>query len=137
MSKQRVVMHLLILILFILYIGLGNLYIYGVMDEYPIFARSMLVTTLIYVIQGPITESLGFYRVSIFIGLTSFVALCLLLFYSSHWYDLVIFAPCISVMMLHRSFNMYDDLRDQYNQRKEWKETHPHQRFLSAHMHKS
>jgi len=130
MAKQSLIMNLLILGLFMLYIGLGNLYIYGAVDEYPVFARSMLVTTLIYVIQGPITESLGFYRVSIGVGITAFIALCILLFYSSHWYDLLVFAPCVTVMLLHRSFNMYDDLKDQYKQRKAWKAAHPH-RFTS------
>lgn len=109
LNKKRVVTLTITLMLFVLYVGIGMFHEYiDKTSDYPQFARAMLVVTMIYVLGGCILQTFGHTKVVKFIGTAVFVLLCVFLFYSRHWYDFVIFALCM-ILVLHRSCNLCDD----------------------------
>ena len=108
LNKKRIVTLTITLVLFILYVLMGALYQYadGV-SYYPRFARAMLVITMFYVLGGCILQTLGHPKIVKLIGTIVFLLLCIFLFYSIRWYDFVIFALCM-YLVLHRSSNLCD-----------------------------
>ena len=109
MAKKRVVTLAITLGLFLLYVMMGSIAMYGTAREYvyPRFSRAMLVFTMVYVLGGCILQTLGHRKATLLLGTFSFLALCALLYYSTRWYDFAIFGLCM-FLVLKRSTNLCD-----------------------------
>ena len=107
MLKKRIKTLSLTLALFLIYVLIGNLNIYGYIDTYPRFARTMLVFTMIQVLGGCMLQTAGLSKLSLWLSTIVFIILCTCLFYSTKWYDFATFAVCVYIVV-KRSANVCD-----------------------------
>lgn len=107
--KKRIITLLTVFVLFLIYVMIGSLYIYGYISIYPRFCRTMLVTTMIYTFFGCVLQTIGKNKLALAGGYLSFIILCICLVYSITWYDFLVFGICTYVV-LYKSSHMCDDL---------------------------
>lgn len=109
MTKKRVITLAITLGLFLLYVLMGSIAMYGTAREYvyPRFSRAMIVVTMIYVLGGCILQTFGHTKATLALGTIAFISLCALLYYSTRWYDFAIFGLCM-FLVLKRSTNLCD-----------------------------